>query len=400
MKVLGIIAEYNPMHNGHIYHIQKSKELVKPDYTIVVMSGSFTEQGNIGILNKFDRAALATKYGVDLVIELPTIYAISSAKDFAYGAVKTLSNLGVITHLSFGAECNDINKLKTISEKLIQYECNINTNFKDCKNTEKKNCFASEYLEAAKDFLDEGELEILTQSNNILGIEYLNSLARLKSKIEPILIVREEVVHNSLEISLKSKYASATAIRKEILKENKNLLKNVVPEATYELLLKNKLRSNNDIFDILKYRILELKKDGLKNILDVSEGLNNRLYEKMLISTSYDEYITNVKTKRYTLGRIKRICVYILLNITKKYSNTLKQGTYARILKVNSNSRDILSKISVTSQIPVISKVSDAELQKLDNITRKNLTLDILATYISNIKSCDNISDYKNNIMT
>lgn len=121
MKVLGIIAEYNPFHNGHLYHLKKAKEIIKPDYTIVIMSGSFTEQGNIATYDKFTRSTLTILEGVDLVIELPTIYATSSSENFAYGAIKILNDLKIVTHIAFGSECENIETLKSIAQKTLKH---------------------------------------------------------------------------------------------------------------------------------------------------------------------------------------------------------------------------------------------------------------------------------------
>lgn len=395
MKIVGIIAEYNPLHEGHKYHIKEAKLASGADMVIVVMSGSFTQQGNISVLNKFDRASTAIKCGADMVLELPTIYAVSSAKDFAFGAVRLLNELKIVTHIAFGAECSNIQPLQKIADILIKHENDIDIRIKE---SDKKNTYAKEYLKSASRFLTNDEYDLATLPNNILGIEYLKSLRLLKSKIKPILIHRKDSLHSSDKTSSNSKFASSTAIRKLLRNSNFNDIERLVPKDSYSLLKDSKLRLNNDIFDILKYRVLSLKKEGLENILDVSEGLNNRLYTSILNSNSYEEYIMKVKTKRYTLSRIKRICIYILLDITKTKASYLKRACYARVLKLNKKSKTLLSEISKNANIPLITKITDLGIDELKKQNEISLLLDIYSTNIANIYSNDKITDYTNKI--
>ena len=391
MNIVGIIAEYNPMHNGHIYHIKKAKELTQADYVIVIMSGSFTEQGNIATLDKFTRAKIAVECGADLVLELPTVYATSSAENFAKGAVNILNSLGCVTHIAFGAEEEDISKLEKIANVKVKYANEI---------VEKKKEYlkdgipyaSAEYL-AITDFVNEDLKNVLEEPNNLLGVEYIKALLSSKSQIVPVLVHRLQTNHRDDKIAENSLLASSTAIREAIKETNFNISCSV-PENTLLALKNSGYKLNKDIWELLRFSILKLGKQGLKNIQDVSEGLENKLYDELLNSSSYDEYIFNVKSKRYTLSRIKRICIYILLGITKEKYAKLCNVNYARVLKVKEGS-SLLSLISKNATIPYISKVTDEILNELHEDTQESIYLDILANNISHNMN----EDYTNSIV-
>ncbi len=391
MNIVGIIAEYNPMHNGHIYHIQKARELTNADYVIVLMSGSFTEQGNIATLDKFTRAKIAVECGADLVLELPTVYATSSAENFARGAVNILNSLGCVTHIAFGTETQDIENIIKIASAKVKYEKEI---------LEKKKQYLkdgityanAEYL-ATMDFVDFDLKNVLEESNNLLGVEYIKALISSRSQIKPVLVHRDKSSHKDNKISKTSNYASSTAIR-EALDNTLKEISSSVPENTFLALEKNGYKLNKNIWELLKFSILKLGKDGLKNIQDVSEGLENKLYDELLSSSSYNEYILNVKSKRYTLSRIKRICTYILLGITKEKYINLCNVNYARILKVKESSSNLLSLIS-NSKVTYIPKVTDEIIGTLKNNEKESIYLDILANNIAHNMN----EDYTNSIV-
>ena len=391
MNIVGIIAEYNPMHNGHIYHIKKAKELTQADYVIVIMSGSFTEQGNIATLDKFTRAKIAVECGADLVLELPTVYATSSAENFAKGAVNILNSLGCVTHIAFGAEEEDISKLEKIANVKVNYANEI---------VEKKKEYlkdgipyaSAEYL-AITDFVNEDLKNVLEEPNNLLGVEYIKALLSSKSQIVPVLVHRLQTNHRDDKIAENSLLASSTAIREAINQDKFNIASSV-PENTLLALKNSGYKLNKDIWELLRFSILKLGKQGLKNIQDVSEGLENKLYDELLNSSSYDEYIFNVKSKRYTLSRIKRICIYILLGITKEKYAKLCNVNYARVLKVKEGS-SLLSLISKNATNPYISKITDEILNELSEDVPESIYLDILANNISHNMN----EDYTNSIV-
>lgn len=381
MKVLGIIAEYNPMHTGHIYHISKAKEITGCDTVIVIMSGSFTQQGNIAIINKFERAKQAIQNGVDLVIEIPSAFASSDAGNFAYKSVSILNDLNVDA-ICFGAETDNIERLKLISETLIYKDKEI---WIEIKNELKKGIsFAKARNNSLNKFLNEDDINIILSPNNILALEYLKTLKVLNSNIIPFAIHRESNFNSHI---LENCYTSSTSIRKAL--ENKcnlNDIQKYIPENVSKYLKNNKIIFNNDFFEILKYKIISMNENDLKEINGVSEGTENKLKKEICNSYSYDEFLFKIKSKRYELSRIKRILVNILLNIYKDDFNLLKESNsnYAHILAFNHDKKDLLSHISNTSNIPVISSLNNKTLSYLNKYQKLSLDIDI---YASNIYS-------------
>ena len=381
MKVLGIIAEYNPMHTGHIYHISKAKEITGCDTVIVIMSGSFTQQGNIAIINKFERAKQAIQNGADLVIEIPSAFASSDAGNFAYKSVSILNDLNVDA-ICFGAETDNIERLKLISETLIYKDKEI---WIEIKNELKKGIsFAKARNTSLNKFLNEDDINIILSPNNILALEYLKTLKVLNSNIIPFAIHRESNFNSHI---LENCYTSSTSIRKTL--ENKcnlNDIQKYIPENVSKYLKKNKIIFNNDFFEILKYKIISMNENDLKEINGVSEGIENKLKKEICNSYSYDEFLFEIKSKRYELSRIKRILVNILLNISKDDFKLLKENNsnYAHILAFNHDKKDLLSHISNTSNIPVISSLNNKTLSYLNKYQKLSLDIDI---YASNIYS-------------
>lgn len=381
MKVLGIIAEYNPMHTGHIYHISKAKEITGCDTVIVIMSGSFTQQGNIAIINKFERAKQAIQNGVDLVLEIPSAFASSDAGNFAYKSVSILNDLNVDA-ICFGAETDNIERLKLISETLIYKDKEI---WIEIKNELKKGIsFAKARNNSLNKFLNEDDINIILSPNNILALEYLKTLKVLNSNIIPFAIHRESNFNSHM---LENCYTSSTSIRKTL--ENKcnlNDIQKYIPENVSKYLKNNKIIFNNDFFEILKYKIISMNENDLKEINGVSEGIENKLKKEICNSYSYDEFLFKIKSKRYELSRIKRILVNILLNISKDDFNLLKENNsnYAHILAFNHDKKDLLSHISNTSNIPVISSLNNKTLSYLNKYQKLSLDIDI---YASNIYS-------------
>lgn len=397
MNVVGIIAEYNPMHNGHIYNINKAKELSHADYVIVIMSGSFTEQGNISVINKFEKARIAIENGADMVIELPTIYAVSSAENFAYGAVNVLNSLGVITHLAFGAESDNICNLENIANTYLSNKEKIIAKVK--KLSKQGINSADAYSKALNEYIENSA--DMSLPNNLLAIEYLKALMALRSQIRPILVHRLKSNHNDKETSNTSEFASSTSIRNAlsdvVLTREQALDKiaNFIPQNTYNYLKDNTFYLNKDLWENLKYTIIKLNIDGLKEIHEVAEGLENKLYKHALECESYEQFIFKVKSKRYTLSKIKRICVYILLGITKDKYIRLKHVNYARILKVRKDSVELLSNVSNTAKNVVITKVTDDVLKSFDEPIQESIKLDILANNLYH----SNNTDYTNKII-
>lgn len=400
MKVLGIITEYNPFHNGHIYHIEKSKQITGADFVIAVMSGSFTEQGNISIYDKFKRATIAVENGVDLVLELPTIYANSSSEYFANSSISLLNSLNIVDCICFGSEAGNIDLLSNISNKIISNEDRI---WKDISSNLKQGIsFAKAREQSITKYLNTEEIIEFSKPNNILAIEYLNSLSKLNSKIKPYTIDRNSSNFNDTNISKDKIYTSATSIRNHIY-EKKEIsdLKSLIPQNMLNIVCNIEPTFNDKLLNILKYKIITSSKKDLSNIYEVTEGLENRIMSAISNSNTYDELIENIKSKRYQMSKIKRILNNIILNITKDDFERIYKSNeqYAHVLKISKRGKTLLSQIAKNSSIPLITSVNDNVLNSLSDIQRSMINIDILATNIHSILNNENINkDYTNRL--
>lgn len=384
-RVLGIIAEYNPFHNGHMYHLEEAKKKSGAQYSICVVSGNFVQRGNTSILNKWKKAQMALLNGVDLVIELPTIFSISSAENFSLGAIKILNSLKIVDAISFGTETDDFAALNNIST-IINEEPK---KYKDFLIKELKNgiSFPKARENALMLYLDDNKRysNILNAPNNILAIEYLKSLKRIKSTIQPIPIKREKVYYNDNIIV--DEFASATAIRNLLKNKEFSEIRKVVPKSTYEILYKE-TELGNVVLDLSMYEkeiIYNLRKmsvEEIANLPDVSEGLEYNLKNAANFCNNMENLINIVKTKRYTQTRIQRILIYALLGITKKDMLLAKRNNpYIRVLGFNEKGKELLSKMNKANPklqiITSVKKFIDVNSNKVD---KRLLDIDIFAT--------------------
>lgn len=374
------------MHNGHKYLIEKAKQITGADVAICLMSGNFTQAGNIALKDKFTRAKIAIENGFDAVIELPTIFATSSAEFFAFGAINILNGLGCIDYLCFGSETGNISTITDIAKKIIKNNDNIWDNITESMKEGISFAKAREY--AISKYLSKNEIAISCLPNNILAIEYVKSLLKQKSTIVPIAIKREE---NNECIT------SATIIREMI--ENRNDISKYV--LNYTTILDNP-QLNNNMYNLIKYAILSKEKDQIKNINGVTEGLENKLYDEINNSNNYNEFIQNVKSKRYQLSKIKRILINIMLEISKEDFLNLNtdKNCYAHIININSSLKnELLSKLNKSSNIPVITSLNNNIINNLNDTIRKSLLLDVKASNIYSILSNDKINrDFTNKL--
>ena len=382
-KRIGIIAEYNPFHNGHLYQIQKAKELTGADTVIAVMSGNFTQRGDISLINKFEKAKIALQNEVDMVIELPTIYSISSAENFALGGIKILNEIGNIDYLVFGIEEENLEKLQAIADVLVNEDDEFKRNIKE--ELDKGNSYPkAREIALKKVLLSENVENIMQKPNNILAIEYLKALKTTNSKIKPFAIKRKNTMHNDENIN--ENYASGTYIRKLFIENNFNEIKKVVPKYTYERLLELKnqgtyVSSINDFSDIVIYKIRTMTKEEISKIADVNEGLENSIKLASTTCKTIDEIIEKVSTKRYTKTRISRILTYILLDITKSEMEQSKNANqYIRVLGINKKCEGILKKINNDKLITSLKKFEE------NNGENQLLNIDKKATEIYTIK--------------
>lgn len=304
MAFCGIICEYNPLHLGHIYHLRKTREIIKNLRGIIcVMSGNFTQRGEAAIADKYSRARWAIKAGADIVLELPSVFAAAPAKDFAFGGVRLLSKIKDVKYISFGSEYGDIEKVKELAGKL---------NTADIKRQlGKGSSFASAF----------GEIDGYS-SNNILGAEYIGALNKLESGIIPVTVKREGAGYN--DTALSGKFASATAIRNLLSNNNLTAAKDYLPPYVYED-LENFQGNGRALFDMVVYKILSLGAANIEKYAYISEGLHNRIYAAAQSSASLDELLNNIATKRYPEAKIKRILIALLLDITRKKAESAKK---------------------------------------------------------------------------
>ena len=333
--MVGIICEYNPFHNGHIYHLNKVKELFPNEVITLVLVGNFLNRGDVSVINKWDKTKLALDYGIDLVVELPFAFATQSADIYAYGAISILDNLKC-DYLVFGSELNDIDVLYKIADTNI-----------DIKDLLKKGYNYPKAIDIAL----KNKINISVNTpNDLLGVSYIKAIKKLNSKIKPITIKRTNDYHDK---NTNGKISSASSIR-NLIYENKDILK-YVPNTNY---IKN--INLNDFYLIIKHKIMS---EDLTKYQDIDVSLNSLLKKNILKSNNIEELISNVKHKNYTYNRIKRCLVHILCCLDKKDYKL----EHIRILGFNSKGRQYLNKIKKEVTLPLLTKYDNYELL-VDNI--------------------------------
>ena len=420
-KVLGIIAEYNPFHNGHLYHLETSKKLTGADYTVAIISGNFTQRGSTSIVDKWSKTKMALENGIDLVIELPVLYSISSAENFADGAIKILNSLGIVDYLSFGAETSDISILNNIAnilysepeeyKKLLSIELEKGLSFPKARENA-----LLDYIKNTDDNVSENKIidfekysKTLSSPNNILGIEYLKALKKYKSSIKPVCISRFKSEYNSSSFS--ENIASATAIRELIKNKNFDTIKNVIPLESYSILMDciNSGCVAPDLNCFEKEIIFTLRKMSIEeifNLPDVSEGLEFSIKKAVNSCNNINNFLDIVKSKRYTVTRLQRILLYALLGISKEDIQLSKkvEKPYVRVLGFNDNGKKLVSEIATKNpELKLITSVK----KFVDSNSNKDLQIifakDVLATDVYSLAFKNNSLanlDFKNGVIT
>ena len=420
-KVLGIIAEYNPFHNGHLYHLETSKKLTDADYTVAIISGNFTQRGSTSIVDKWSKTKMALENGIDLVIELPVLYSISSAENFADGAIKILNSLGIVDYLSFGAETSDISILNNIANIL----CSEHEEYKNLLSIElekglsfpkaRENALL-DYIKNTDDNVPENRIidfekysKVLSSPNNILGIEYLKALKKYKSSIKPVCISRFKSEYNSSSFS--ENIASATAIRELIKNKNFDTIKNVIPLVSYSILMDciNSGCVAPDLNCFEKEIIFTLRKMSIEeifNLPDVSEGLEFSIKKAVNSCNNINNFLDIVKSKRYTVTRLQRILLYALLGISKEDIQLSKkvEKPYVRVLGFNDNGKKLVSEIATKNpELKLITSVK----KFVDSNSNKDLQIifakDVWATDVYSLAFKNNSLanlDFKNRVIT
>ena len=334
-NVIGLIVEYNPFHNGHLHHIQEIDRLFEDNIKIAVMSGDFVQRGEPSLINKFEKTKIALSQGIDIVIELPAFYSTQSAEIFAKGSVNLLNKLSC-SHIVFGSESNDLDKLKRIATISLTKEFELSLREFLAEGFSYPTAFS-------KALFDEK-----LGSNDILAMEYLKAIKVINPKIEACSIKREKTGYYDDE---KDNFSSATYIRKILLdcnekKEDKlNKIKNLVPEFSYKILEKNfgVFSCLSDFYDLIKYNIIKNYSE-LKNIQDLEVSLENRLYKYSLGNLSFEDFFNEVLTKRITISRLQRILLHSLFNLTENITEKVKNKVpFVKILGFSARGQEYLN---------------------------------------------------------
>ena len=347
---IGIICEYNPFHYGHIYHINKVKEMYPTSNIVLVLSGNICQRGDLSLINKFDKADVALKYGIDLVVELPFKF-IQSADYFAKGSIEILNKLKC-RKIVFGSESNDIDLLTTLAKTQIN-----NKEFD--KKIKKELSSGINYPTALSKALKELTGKEVNAPNDILGITYIKEIIKNKYNIEPICIKRTTDYNNK---KIEGKITSASSI-KELIKNNKNF-KIYIPKYSHKYF--NNPIFLDDYFDYLKYQIII--SNDLTIYQDIDTNLSNRIKKYIVSSNNLNELINNIKTKKFTYNKIKRVLTHILFNIKNEDCNN--KLDYIRILAFNKKGKSVLNKIKKEIDIPILTKYDNKYLNKDLEITK------------------------------
>lgn len=373
MKITGVVAEYNPFHNGHEYQLKKAREISSADGVAVVMSGNYVQRGEPAIIDKFKRAEAAIYGGADIVIELPLPFSCQNAEMFANAAIKELNKLPV-NALSFGCENDNINILKEIAS--IQLSNIFNEKLKE--EIKKGMSYPHALANTIRSCLGDDAFIVASSPNNVLAVEYIKSTMKNNLVWDFVPVKRMGKAHN--DISSDGCYDSATAIRNSLL--NSEIKIASVSDKSRQMLNRfyeeqNDFNSFDNYYELLQYKIIELGPLGLNNIYEVSEGLNNKIYSNVFMYSNIEDYCMSLKSKRYTYSRLRRMLLNILLGITKndiKYFMSSNENNYIKVLAFNDTGRQIIKMIN-KKYTPVIIRFSDYKKYNINAEERKYFTL-------------------------
>lgn len=392
MKAVGLVTEYNPFHNGHLYHLNKAMELTGADISVAVMSGDFVQRGEPAVLDKYARTSMALNSGVNLVVELPVNYAVSSAESFAAGALKVLDYIKADS-IAFGSESGDIERLSKLAHILCDNE---DTLYKEIsKYTANGISYAAARQKVVEKLTDKDTAAMLTSSNNILAVEYLKAIIKNNYAIKPYTVQRQGDSYNDTDI--RSEYASATALRENLKADN---ISEYIPVKAGLILSSNTNYIYPDyITEALFTRLLDIlfasnydKNVFIENVMqypDVSKEIAGRLYKSamdMITRTvpqgaeskdngvfSFGSLCEHIKTKEVPLSRIKRALVRITLGLDKKHMEKYANEPYIRVLGFDKKGQEYLSYIRKTVEVPLITKTADYKEMLLDDIHAANI---------------------------
>ncbi len=379
MRVAGIIAEYNPLHNGHIYHMEESKKQIGSEFCVVAMSGNFVQRGEPACTDKFTRSEWAVMGGADLVVEIPTVFAVSSAERFAEGAVKTLAATGVVTDLAFGVETEDVNALYHLADLLEREPPNLRIYL--THHLKQGKSFPRAQYDALLDYgIPEDELAILQEPNNILAVEYLKALNRFAPEIRPLPILRIGNKYNSTVLT--GKLSSATAIREALQNGDESVYDAMPMSVAAAMRFDAQFPVTFDRFaQMLLYRLRSMSIDELRALPDVGEGFEQVLFRAAREAVDLPSLLDAIKSKRYTLARCKRILVSALLQIPAGLSDAVGKRVddmYLHVLGMKRMGRGLLAAMASRAGAPVILRHSD--LSNCSEAARASLAIDAFST--------------------
>ena len=370
MKFCGIICEFNPLTNGHLYFINQAKELSGLN-VLALMSGNFTQRGEMAVLNKFERAKQAINAGCFAVLELPTCYAVSPAENFAFGAIKALNEIGSVTHIAFGIETNNPNNLTKIAQFLSSppqnYTASLQNKLKQGKN------YHFSQIETLKEFFDEIIInDCFSGANNILAIEYLKAIIKLHANLSPIFIKRCDNGFNSQECI--ESFLGATTIRKKL--KNKEDVSNFVPESELSTLL-NATNQSDGFSNFMLYNLRTKTPKELQNYYDYSEGIEYLISKNAISQNNINNLIQQCISKRYRESRINRLILYPTLNLTKKLYNQISHKTSTiKLLAIKTTNKQNIKYLTCGRAKIIITN------QDYKNANSPSLKLDLFASNI------------------
>jgi predicted nucleotidyltransferase len=368
MKAVGIVVEYNPLHNGHAYHITEAKRHTGADTVVAVMSGHFLQRGEPAITNKWARTEMALRTGVDLVLEIPLVYATQNAEQFAFGSIATLHATGVVDTVCFGSESGDIRWMRDLAALLADEPEAFQVALRH--NLQQGVSYAKAYGQAVQDILLTSHDEIpdaVAEPNNILGLNYCLALHRLQSPMQPATIQRQKAGYHQMTITDK-KISSATALRKLIAESGNNSLGTIesyVPSGTLTVLKQESQAGRfpmdwNKFYPYLQHQLLTREAQELAQIHEMTEGLEFRLQQAISGSASFSTLMHKIKTKRYTATRLQRLLLYSMLNLTREKmqrANANHGPAYIRVLGFTKTGQHLLKRMKKTSTLPVITRI-------------------------------------------
>lgn len=384
MKICACIAEYNPLHLGHVKHINYMKNVLGAEKIIVIMSGNFCQRGECAVLNKFVRAKQAIFAGADMVIELPTVFAIGNAETFATGAINLIDDLGCVDGICFGVESGEKEDYLKIAKSLIneskEYKSALKKHLEKGVSLAKAKCLALEETEG------ENFASILSSPNGVLGVEYAKALLKRKSSIEIFPLIREGDHNDKV---LKKGITSASSIREKIKAGEIKKVKGNVPPFVYKELVPYPFGFEKMIMT----KLLTESEETLKKLPDCTEGLENRLKALSKENLTVEGLVAKATTKRYPSSRIRRILISNLLGITENLRNDcLSKPLYAKVLAISSDSKELISLLSKKSSIPVITRKSDGE--RLTKTAKLCFEKDSLAVELYNLATDDKQNEH------